>query len=67
MKNSKWRESGGGPTYAKILSKLNGAIRKAGIEAILEAGRWLCRWCHEFNALGQVTCGKCGMARTDYK
>lgn len=68
MKNSKFHEyQSGGKLFTQILRVANKENRKAGIEALLEAGRWLCRWCHEFNAIGDVQCTGCKMPRADYE
>jgi len=63
LKNSKFREYRGGQLYAQILQKMCKDHRKIGIEALLEAGRWLCRWCEEFNAIGEERCHSCQMPR----
>jgi len=67
MKNSKWREYSGGKLYAKILESQPKNRRKMGIDALLEAGRWLCRWCKEFNAIGEANCHSCRMPRSDFE
>lgn len=67
MKNSTWREYSGGKLYASILTKMSKEGKKIGIEAMLEAGRWLCRWCQQFNAIGEKTCHSCQMPRADFE
>jgi len=68
MKNSRFREyQSGGKLFAEILGFANKQGRKAGIEALLEAGKWLCRWCQTFNAIGDQSCNGCKMPRADFE